>query len=146
MPQPLTEAEVKTFVHEWYRALDWHAKEDEAAAMVADEGLEMRFPEGTLTTVDQFRDWYRTVTNRFFDEIHTMKMLHIDVTQDPVEVKLVVEWQAKIWDPPAHASTWIGFDAYQTWYVRRSESTGKPVIATYIVDELRALPGSASLA
>ena len=145
MAQPLTEAEVKLFVHQWYRALDWHSPEDEIADMVLEDGLEMQFPEGTLTTVDEFRNWYKTVTSRFFDEIHTMKFMHIDVTKDPVEVVLCVEWQAKIWDPPAHASTWLGFDAYQTWTLRRHPRTGKPAIALYRVDELRPLPGSASL-
>jgi len=60
-------------------------------------------------------------------------------------VKVVVNWQARAWDPPAATSKWLGFDAYQTWILERSATTGKPVIRTYIVDELKPMPGSASL-
>ena len=47
--------------------------------------------------------------------------------------------------PPAAASEWLGFDAYQTWIVERSAKTGKPVIATYIVDDLKPMEGSVAL-
>jgi hypothetical protein len=41
---PLTEAEVKQCVDDWYKALDVHAPADEVVPLVAEEGLEMRFP------------------------------------------------------------------------------------------------------
>jgi hypothetical protein len=58
---------------------------------------------------------------------------------------VVVNWQARRWKPPAAHSQWIGYDAYQTWEMARSPSTGKPVIVRYVVDELRPMPGSPAL-
>jgi len=37
------------------------------------------------------------------------------------------------------------FDAAQTWIIKRSSETGKPVIVTYIVDGLTPMEGSAEL-
>ena len=33
-------------------------------------------------------------------------------------MKLVVNWQAKVWNPPDAKSKWLGMDACQTWVVR----------------------------
>lgn len=143
---PLTEAEVKKFVEDWYRALDVHAPAGEVAPMVAEQGLEMVFPEATLTTHEQFVGWYEGVIRRFFDEVHTLGDVDVDLA-DPTRanVKLVVNWQARIWDPPAAKSVWLGFDAYQTWAVTRSPQTGQPVISRYVVDKLDPMEGSATL-
>ena len=35
-------------------------------------------------------------------------------------MKLVVNWQAKVWNPPDAKSKWLGMDARQTWVVTRS--------------------------
>ena len=32
-------------------------------------------------------------------------------------MKLVVNWQAKVWNPPDAKSKWLGMDARQTWVV-----------------------------
>ncbi|HEY8642553.1 MAG TPA: nuclear transport factor 2 family protein [Candidatus Dormibacteraeota bacterium] len=141
----LGKAEVKDMVDAWYRALDVHAPVAELLPMLADEGLEMRFPEATLKGQPAFVEWYEGVTRKFFDEIHDMKELNIDPAGDEANVKLVVNWQAKVWNPPDAKSKWLGFDAYQTWIVKRSPQSGRPVIATYIVDELRPMEGSAVL-
>jgi hypothetical protein len=145
MGTPLNEKEVKAFVDEWYRKLDVHAPAEEVAPLVADEDLEMKFPEATLRGKAAFKDWYEGVIRKFFDEVHDMKDLEITVSGDDAAVKLCVNWQAKVWNPPAAKSAWLGFDAFQTWLVKRSPRTGKPVIARYVVDELRPMPGSATL-
>ncbi len=141
----LTNLEVNKLVYYWYKKLDVHAPVEEVLPLLASEGLEMQFPEGPLKGVDDFKKWYKTVTNRFFDEIHNMKMLNIDIDGEKATVKLVVNWQAHIWDPPAAKSKWLGFDAYQTWLVKRDAKSGKAVIATYIVDGLDPMECSATL-
>src|SRR5215216_4859279 len=71
---PLTEAEVKAFVDDWYLDnLDSHAPVEDILPLVADEGLEMVLPETTLHGVGHFRDWYDRIINTFFDEVHTIK-------------------------------------------------------------------------
>jgi hypothetical protein len=141
----LGKAEVKDMVDAWYKALDVHAPVAELLPMLAEEGLEMRFPEGTLKGQPAFVDWYEGVTRKFFDEIHEMKELNIEPAGDVANVKLMVNWQAKVWNPPDAKSKWLGFNAYQTWIVKRSPQSGRPVIVTYIVDELRPMEGSATL-
>jgi hypothetical protein len=89
---------------------------------------------------EQLNAWYTT----FFDEVHTMKELDITPNGDTADVKLVVNWKARIWNPPDAESKFLHFDAYQTWVVRRGDA-GKPVIAKYVVDNLDAQPDSTPL-
>jgi len=142
---PLKSLEVDRLVYDWYKKLDVHAPVDEIVPLLASKGLEMRFPEGTYRTLDEFRSWYSRVTNLFFDEVHNMKMLNQELDGENATVKLVVNWQAHVWTPPAAKSNWLGFDAHQTWLVKRDERTGKAVIASYIVDALDPMEGSAQL-
>ena len=145
-PAVLTEAEVRDLVTTWYKKLDVHAPAPEVAALVADGELEMRFPEATLRNRQEFVEkWYEVVIRRFFDEVHEMRKLDVELAGDKAYVNLVVRWQAKIWDPPAPKSTYLGFDAAQRWVVTRSPHSGNAAVQTYIVDELKPLPGSASL-
>jgi hypothetical protein len=148
MAEPLTEAEVRDFVNDWYQKLDVHAPTDEVMPLVAkeDEGLEMKFPgEATVRKPDDFKGMLDTWYHRFFDEVHTVKELDISTEGDGAHVKLCVNWQAKIWAAPAPKSQCLGFDAYQTWVVGRSKTSGRPVIVRYVVDKLDPMPGSASL-
>jgi hypothetical protein len=140
-----TEQTVRAMVADWYGVLDRHEPLDKALTYLVDEGLEMRFPETTSRGHAGFADWYKAVTNRFFDEVHTVTSVEFTgFTAGLATVKVVVNWKATIWDPPAAKSKWLGFDAYQTWEVVPSPQ-GTPLIKTYIVDALEPMPGSASL-
>jgi hypothetical protein len=137
--------EVKELVFKWYRKLDVHANIEDVLPMLISDGLEMRFPEGTLKSIEGFKGWYDTVTNKFFDEVHTLSLVDAVIDGDEASVKVVVNWQAKVWLPPEAKSKWLGFDAYQTWIVKRDPVTSKAVIAVYIVDSLDPMEGSATL-
>ena len=140
----LTEAAVKKLVDDWYVALDVHAPWEAVVPFVASSGLEMFWPEGPTYGIDGFKGWYDRVTRTFFDEVHTMKDLAISMRGDEADVKLVVNWQAKVWNPPDAKSKWLGMDARQTWVVRLSED-GQPVIQKYVVDGIDLMEGSSSL-
>lgn len=142
---PLTETEINELADKWYKALDIHAPVEELHAMLLDEGNEMVWPEGPTHGHAEFTGWYERVTRIFFDEVHTLKKVEPKIDGDTATVEVVVNWQAKIWKPPAPKSEWLGFDAYQTWEVVRSPETGKAVIKRYVVDKLEPMPGSASL-
>jgi hypothetical protein len=155
---PLLESEVKQLVDTWYAKLDVHAPVEELLPLLADDGMEMKLPEVTLRGHAEFIQWYERVIRTFFDEIHTMKELHITFPEPPGEtevqvvgsptqaqVQLVVNWQARRWKPPAAKSEWLGFDAEQRWVVQRLPNTSKPIVVTYIVDALTPLEGSKSL-
>jgi hypothetical protein len=140
-----TEADIRSTVADWYRALDRHDDLPTVLPYLVDDGLEMRFPEATARGHAGFADWYKAVTNRFFDEVHTVSTVDFpELTPDRATVKVVVNWQARIWNPPAAKSLWLGFDAYQTWEMVPGPD-GRPQVKTYIVDALEPMPGSASL-
>jgi hypothetical protein len=141
----LTDEGIRGLVTEWYRALDRHDGLAEVLPYLLDDGLEMRFPETTAYGHAGFADWYKAVTNRFFDEKHTVTS--VDVTaldEHGASVSVVVNWQARIWNPPAAKSEWLGFDAYQRWQLVVTPG-GEVKLKTYVVDRLDPMPGSASL-
>ncbi|MEH1926076.1 hypothetical protein [Nostoc sp.] len=142
---PLTASEIKQLAADWYLKLDVHAPLEEYIPFVAEEGLEMRFPEATVYGFDGFKGWYDRVIRIFFDEVHTLKQVNVQLSGDEATVQVIVKWEASVWNPPAATSQRIVLDAYQTWIVKRSPYTGKPVISTYIVDSLSYYEGSARL-
>lgn len=146
MGEPLTKEEVEDLAKDWYlKLLDTHAPAEQLIERTAGEETEFRFPEATLKGVDAFRDWYDRIVTTFFDEVHDIKELEVNLRGDEADVRVLVNWQAKVWIPPQPKSIWIGFDAGQTWLVRRSPETGKAVLVTYTVDSFDAMPGSGNL-
>lgn len=140
-----TEPNLDEWVAEWYRALDRHDDIADVLPYLVDDGLMLRFPEGIYRGHAGFRQWYEAVTHRFFDEVHEVRR----VTSQPwiggrTSLQVVVNWQARIWDPPTPNSAWLGFDAYQTWEVVRGPD-GRPQVLTYVVNNLQSMPGSAAL-
>lgn len=132
---PLTVPEVERLVRRVYLDLfDTHAPVDEFLTCLADEELEMRFPEGTVRGHDEFRGWYDGIVHTYFDEVHTIKELDVSTDGERAEVKVLVNWQARTWAPPAARSEGLVYDAGQTWEVRRSAATGEAVIVRYVVD------------
>lgn len=141
----MTETAIQTMVAGWYRALDRHDDLADVLPYLVDDGLEMRFPEATARGHAGFTDWYKAVTNRFFDEVHTVVSVEIsEFAAGRAVVKVVVNWQATIWNPPSPKSQWLGFDAYQIWEVVAGPD-GRLQVKTYTVDALEPMPGSASL-
>ncbi|MDD2365062.1 MAG: hypothetical protein PHN84_02755 [Desulfuromonadaceae bacterium] len=145
MSNPLTKQEIQELAEAWYRKLDVHAPMIEVLPMLSDEGLEMRFPEATLTTMAEFESWYQRVIRIFFDEVHLLKEVTADIDGETANVHIVVEWQASVWNPPSANSERIKLDADQSWQVKRSSDTGKAVISVYTVNELNYHQGSARL-
>ena len=140
----LTAETIRTTVTDWYRALDRHDELPDVLRFLVDDGLEMRFPESTARGHAGFTDWYKAVTNRFFDEAHTVTSVTIDqLDADHALIRVVVNWQASVWNPPAARSLWLGFDAFQTWELVAVDDDVR--LKTYIVDSLEPMPGSSPL-
>jgi hypothetical protein len=139
-----TEQEIKQFVDDWYLKLDVHAPVVEVLPLLSSE-IEMQLPETTLHGLDQFKTWYDRIIHTFFDEVHTMQTLDINIASDRVDIKLVVSWEASRWNAPVPQSDRLRFDAAQRWVIERSHLTERPAIVTYIVDSLTPLAGSANL-
>lgn len=144
--EPFTKEEVRRLANDWYRNLDVHAPVEAVLALLAEDGFQIRIPEGTFRGRDRFKRVYEEGwIRRFFDEVHELKQLNLTPAGDRAEVKVVVNWQARTWAPPEPKSKWLDMDAYQTWVVQRSPDSGQPVILTYTVDSIKLMPGSDSI-
>ena len=140
-----SQAEIEAFVADWYRKLDIHAPPEQLVPLVT-SGVEMQFPEGMVCGAEEFRSWYEGVIRLFFDELHIVTRTGLSWREGRYLLDVVVNWQARRWNPPAPRSEWIGFDAYQRWELTRAPGSGRRLaIARYIVDELRPMPGSKPL-
>lgn len=142
---PLTDSEIQQMAADWYRALDVHAPMIDVLPMLSEGGLTMVFPEATLTSMAEFEGWYQGVIRIFFDEVHTLKEVTAKINGTSAEVAVVVKWEASRWNPPSATSDRLIMDAYQTWTVVRSATTGQPVITKYTVDKMELYEGSAEL-
>ena len=122
---------IKNFAAAWFRALDQHVPPAECARLVADDKLEMVFPEKTLHGVSDFLAWYAGgaysdgttapgVINIFFDENHNLVSVDAKISGDQATVEVVVAWQASLFEAPAAKSKRVSLDATQLWVVRAS--------------------------
>lgn len=145
--QPLTEAEVRQLVTDMYLGFDVHADNETMLSYLADDGLEMRFPEATLHGHAEFTTWYHGIVHTFFDEVHTLDRMEIQFNADQTTatVQLLGEWHASRWRAPGPKSERLMMRPDQTWTIIRSPQTGKAVILSYVVNALTPLPGSVPL-
>jgi len=144
----MTEDKIKQFATAWYRALDVHAPLEECYRFLADDGLNMQFPDGDIRDFSSFKTWYDRVTHLFFDENHNIQSLKITISGDEAVVDIVVGWQASWFEPPAAKSKRTSMDASQRWKVRRSSknSYGLEIVAyNATVEPFKYAPGFATL-
>lgn len=139
----LNNESIEKLANDWYRKLDVHAPMVKLLPMLADKELQMVFPEATITGWAGFEGWFQRVIRIFFDEVHTVKEVKSEITGDSAVVKVVVQWEASVWNAPEAMSKRIVCDAFQTWEVKLIDK--KVVITKYIVDGLEYHEGSATL-
>jgi hypothetical protein len=140
---PLTIVEVRDLVAEFYRKVDIHAPAGEFISILAEDGLKMALAHGEISNFDDFKAWYDPLIESFFDGIHKIYDVELLSTSNTeAKAKVVLVWDAKVWIPPAARSDRISILTYTTWTVRRSPKTQKPVMAAYLVDDLKYLEGT----
>jgi len=139
----LTQQSISAFAENWYKLLDVHAPQVDFLPLLADKELEMVFPEATIRGHAGFEGWFQRVIRIFFDEVHTVKEANATIKGDEASVKVVVQWEASLWNAPEAYSKRIVCDAYQTWEMKIMG--GKLVITKYVVDEIKYHEGSAEL-
>ncbi|WP_157430173.1 nuclear transport factor 2 family protein [Actinomadura oligospora] len=141
----LTTGAVRRLVRGWYTALDRHAPAESLLDLLADAGLVVTFPWGTLRGRDAFRDWYDRSTRAFFDEVREVRSLTVrPLSPIHAAVEVHLNWQASEWGPPAAHSRWLGFDVVEEWTVVLHD--GAPKIRICAVREMRPMAGSGPLA
>jgi hypothetical protein len=140
--------QIKQLVAAWYLALDQHAPIEACNKLLADQGLNIQFPDGDIRDLASFKTWYDRVTNLFFDENHNVQSVDAKISGDEAIVDVVVGWQASWWEPPAAKSKRVSMDATQRWTVRRSSKNSYGLeIVTYnaTVEPFKYAPGFARL-
>ena len=157
--EPISEAQIDEFAQAWYLALDQHVPPARIAELLADDGLQMIFPEKTLHGMGDFLAWYAGgaytdgektpgVINIFFDENHNVASVKSEIAGDLAKVRVVVAWQASVFVPPAAKSKRISADFTQDWVVSRSTKNpyGLAIVSYNAVAEPpRSAPGFARL-
>ncbi len=140
--------EIKNFVAAWYRDLDFHVPLNDIYCLLADQGLNMQFPDGDIRDYASFKQWYDRVTNLFFDENHYVQTVDAKINGDQAVLDIIVGWQASWWEPPSAKSKRVSMDATQQWTVRRSSKNPFGLeIVTYnaTVEPFKYTPGFARL-
>ncbi|GHB57614.1 nuclear transport factor 2 family protein [Persicitalea jodogahamensis] len=140
----LTQESIEKLAKDWYRKLDVHAPMVEVLPMLIDDGLEMVFPEATVYGYAGFEGWFQRVIRIFFDEVHTVKTVEPVIDGDTATVRVVVKWEASVWNAPDAESKRITLDAFQTWEVKAGPND-TVLITKYTVDGLEYYEGSAEL-
>jgi len=140
----LTQQSIQRLAEAWYKKLDVHAPMVELLPLLADEELEMVFPEATVYGYAGFEGWFQRVIRIFFDEVHKVKSVESDINGSSAVVKVIVHWEASVWNSPEANSKRIMLDAFQTWEVKQLQDE-RIVITKYTVDKLQYAEGSASL-
>lgn len=123
------------FVGRWFGLLNEHAPVEQLLSMTSATDLEMVFPERTLRSHSDFRDWYATVGKTFTDQDHVVKELDARDEADRTDITLTVVWTAtQLSDGSRQA-----FRINQSWQLVPSPETGTPVITRYRVLSLEGV-------
>jgi hypothetical protein len=83
---------VSAFAALWFGYLDVHAPAGRLEACLSADDLETVFPERTLRSVAEFRDWYRTVCGLYTDETHEIEQVTPTRSGHHIDVGVVVVW------------------------------------------------------
>jgi hypothetical protein len=119
------------FVGEWFDLLSAHAPVEKLLPMVSGGDLEMVFPERTLRSLEDFRDWYRVVGETYSSQVHVVEALDSTRSGDGQDLAVTVVWKAV---QRADASR-VAVRARQSWHLANSGS-GRSVITRYRVESM----------
>lgn len=131
----LSQAEIDSFVQTWFQGLNEHIDVERMLPLVADDGLEMVFPEQTLRSHADFRSWYAAVGENFTDQDHDVEAVTSRPQDDGVALDVTVVWRAVQTADGAP----LAMRAQQSWFLDRSPATAAPRIVTYHVHSLAAI-------
>lgn len=131
-PRTETGQDVAAFVQHWYDILSSHEPVEDLLPHVIDDGLEMAFPERTLRSHADFRDWYAAVGESFGPQSHIVEKLRTHEHDGLVDVEVTVVWTAKNLSDGSVSALRID----QTWQLVREGVDGALRIRTYHVGAL----------
>jgi quinol monooxygenase YgiN len=131
----LNESGTRDFVTEWYNKLSDRVAVEELLPMLAQIGLDMRFPGVVIRNAEQFRNWYAKVGEQFEEQEHILESLSQMPNDNGLTLFVTVVWKAK---QKADGDR-LAMRANQTWTIGRTAPDKPPVILTYEVNSLESL-------
>ncbi len=137
MATPLSEDETRSFVQQWFDKLSAHVDVEDLLPMISSgPDLEIAFPERTLTSHAEFRQWYEGIGNEYSAQAHDVEAVAVRPLEDGgTGLDVTVVWKADRRDGSS-----VSARADQSWELRRSFSTGAPEIVKYRVLSLTDTP------
>ncbi len=123
---------IVAMVRRWFKLLDRNAPTTAYLPLIDDKGLKMAFPERTLRSHADFKDWYGGVLRNIKKATHTVERLDVKpLGRGRYGVKLNVRWQAV----PTQGKA-IDMRFAQAWRVH--DTKAGPRISEYLVAALAA--------
>ena len=126
------ENEIKSFVYQVFSLFDRHANVSQLLFLFADEDLEMRLPEGPITSTKEFENWYAGIGAKYQSNTHTLERVDVTIPEKgDYRVDLIVHWQALGRD-----GKFVSSRTHQMW---KAVNGGEywPRIVSYIVEPAR---------
>jgi hypothetical protein len=129
-----SENAIKSFVYHVFALYDKHEDVSKFLPLLSDDDLEMRFPETTLRSKEDFKKWYAGIGDNIQSNTHQLEKLDATILENgKYEVDLIVLWQTLTKD-----NRCIKFRAHQTWLLRDAkEDSAWPQIVRYVVEEAK---------
>ena len=126
------ENEIIAFVYRVYAMYDEHVPVERYLPLLARRGLEMRFPEQTLHSREDFKRWYAGIGTNIASNTHTLDSVRVRVLGGGrYEADIIGLWQAE-----TRKGEYVRFKFHQRWTLTDGRGPD-PVIQTYVVDEAK---------
>jgi hypothetical protein len=138
----ITEAEAKELATEFYRLIDTHAPAEDFKSILSEDAFRVVLPNVEINNFEEFKAWHARMVRGFFDGSHKIYDVKLVSTSDAeTTAKIVLVWDAKVWNPPAAKSEPTSILTYTTYVIKRSPKTKKPVVASYVLDLVQFAAG-----
>lgn len=138
----LDKIEIIEFILEWFSLINNHESIEKLIDMLDTNGFELRFPEKTITGKEELEDWYNSVIHKYFDQVHNVKNVDIELSKGKADIILTLNWEARFWEAPNPYSNYLKCEVIQSWVLVKDPVKNKPKIKKYIVNYLKDLKGS----
>ena len=124
------ENDIRSFVYHVFALYDKHVPVSRFLPLLADKGLDMRFPDATLRSHKDFKRWYAGIGKDIRSNTHQVERIDVSYPgRGRYQVGVVVLWQAMI-----KKGGYVSMRARQVWTLEEGKTRRWPRILSYIVE------------
>ncbi|MDD5628776.1 MAG: hypothetical protein PHU21_06910 [Elusimicrobia bacterium] len=125
------ENDIKSFVYHVFAMYDRHVHVGKLLPLFADQGLQMRFPDATLSSHEDFKRWYAGIGKSIKSNTHQVERLSVTLFGGGrYQADLIVLWRAEGRD-----GKFISMRVHQVWTMDDKAKGRWPRILSYIAEE-----------